>query len=641
MTSSSTESPDLGSGEPAGRRRGRRHRQRQRRGRGGDTTSSGVTGGLMLGDDGGRRRGRGRSGRGGRGGLGALGNLGRRHDDGPPTFGGGRLDFAPRPMRFVEERDDAGPSMFAKPRRRIDIGAILAGLFGLGTLLFVGSLIYRGTRVEVDVTGIEDGGAVTSEQAAELVVALDVGSGDRAGSATLTFDGEVVEEPEVEGEVITWRSPGPLEEGDHELRLEVPRPVLGAVERRWEFAVDGTAPELELTPVGGRVALDQATTVAGTAEPGSTVTADGREADVDGEGRFTLDFARPPAGPIDVVATDRAGNTTTTPFVVPVAYPATRAVQMTAASWESRPLRDGIFQMLAEGRIDTVVVDLKDQEGVVGYDTTVARAREVGAVTTYYDLEDLVASVEARGGRVVGRISTFRDPILARAAWGAGQGDQVVQTPDGRPYEEPGIFTNFAHPAVRQYNLDIALDAVSRGVDDILWDDVRKPGSAEDTMLVPGLTGSPADALTGFLAEAHAQLRRRGAFQGVALEGIAATDGALVGQDTARMSRNADWIMPTVHPAYWSDGSFGVGDPARQPYDLVLRAVERYKQLATGSGTTIVPNLQDFNAGGVSYGDPEVRAQIDAALAGGLDKWVLWDPAVTYSAGALPPAPAG
>jgi hypothetical protein len=314
---------------------------------------------------------------------------------------------------------------------------------------------------------------------------------------------------------------------------------------------------------------------------------------------------------------------------------------MTAASWDSRPLRDGIFQLLDEGRIDTVVVDLKDQDGVVGYDTQVARAREVGAVTTYYDLEDLVASIEARGGRVVGRISAFRDPILAQAAWGAGQGGQVVQTPDGRPYEEPGVFTNFADPAVRQYNLDIALDAVSRGVDDILWDDVRKPGSAEDTMLVPGLIGSPTDALTGFLAEAHAQLRRRGAFQGVALEGIAATDGALVGQDAARLSRNADYIMPTIHPGYWSDGSFGVGDPATQPYDLVFRVIERYQALTAGSGTTIIPNLQDFSAGGVSYGEGEVRAEIDAARTRNVGGYVLWDPSVTYTGAALTPAPPG
>ena len=80
--------------------------------------------------------------------------------------------------------------------------------------------------------------------------------------------------------------------------------------------------------------------------------------------------------------------------------------------------------------------------------------------------------------------------------------------PDARrpAYEEPGEFTNFASPAVRQYNLDIALDAVNRGVDDILWDDARKPGGEPESMLVPGMNGSPEDAIVAFLAESHTDL---------------------------------------------------------------------------------------------------------------------------------------
>jgi hypothetical protein len=39
----------------------------------------------------------------------------------------------------------------------------------------------------------------------------------------------------------------------------------------------------------------------------------------------------------------------------------------------------------------------------------------------------------------------------------------------------------------------------------------------------------------------------------------------------------------------------------------------------------------------VSYGDAEVRAQIDAARALGVERFILWDPSVSYSAGALAP----
>jgi hypothetical protein len=55
-----------------------------------------------------------------------------------------------------------------------------------------------------------------------------------------------------------------------------------------------------------------------------------------------------------------------------------------------------------------------------------------------------------------------------------------------------------------------------------------------------------------------------------------------------------------------------------------------------GTGARIVPWLQDFSLG-VAYGVNEVRAQIDAAKAERIDEFLLWDPAVTYTADALRP----
>jgi hypothetical protein len=582
-----------------------------------------------------------RSRRGASGGLDGTGggrvSRRRRREEARTAIGGGRLDFGPRPMAF-ESRSGDEPTIFAprKRRLRLDIGAILAGAFGIGTLVFVGSIIYRTTRVEVEAHGIADGASLNANAAEHLAITMDVGGKDRAAGATVTFDGKRVKEPKVDGSVVVWRPDGDLKEGDHKLELSVSRPVLGDATFTWDFTVDTTAPEVDVAPVAEPVGIDQGGSIEGTTEPGSTLSADGRDLEVDDKGRFRLDFSRPPAGSVSFRATDRARNVTSVDVIVPVSYPAARAVHMTAASWDSTPLRDGVLRLLDERRIDTVVIDLKDQDGVVGYDTTVTRAREIGAVTTYYDLEDVVGAVEAHGGRVVGRISAFRDPILAQAAWNAGLGDQVIQTTDGRPYE--GEFTNFASAAVRRYNLDIALDAVNRGVDDILWDDARKPGGDIESMLVPGLSGSPEDALVAFLAEAHTELRRRGAFQGVATSGIAVTDGSRVAQDVARLARNADYLVPTIHPAYWNGGEFGVPNPPTQPYDLVFRVLERYQQLAEGTGTAIVPSLQDFTAAGVGYGDAEVRAELDAARARGAAGFLLWDPSVTYHGGALDPA---
>jgi hypothetical protein len=64
--------------------------------------------------------------------------------------------------------------------------------------------------------------------------------------------------------------------------------------------------------------------------------------------------------------------------------------------------------------------------------------------------------------------------------------------------------------------------------------------------------------------------------------------------------------------------------------------VARYQQVIAGTGATLVPWLQDFDVG-VDYGDAEVRAQIDALRALGVDRFLLWSPSVRYSVGAVDP----
>jgi hypothetical protein len=547
----------------------------------------------------------------------------------------GRLEFEP-PTLNLEDRRSEGPSMFRQRKRYVEAGTVFAALVALGTMALVGFLVYRGTRVHLTQTGITDEDVITTQEAAQMQVTIVFADAEAAAEATLSYDGEVVEAP-VQDDTMFWIPPAPPVEGAHELSLAVPRALLDDAQFHWDFTVDGTAPSLEVPSAVEPVAMDDEADVSGVVEAGATLTADDDPVRLGDDGSFTLHYDRPPAGPINLEAVDEAGNVTTASVVVPVTYPGLRGVHVTAAAWGNQQLRDGILAMIDEQRIDTVQLDLKDDSGVVGFDTNVARAAEIGAMVRNYDLDTAITTLKNRGVRVVGRIVTFRDPKLAAAAWAEGQGDQVIQTPRGDPYDVSGMYTNPASAAVRGYNLDIALDAVSRGVDDILWSDTRLPTGDLESIVIPGLTGTPSDAVTRFLAEAHNELRQRGAYQGVTVEGEAAERGDLVGQDVTRIARNADYVAPEIYPGYWGNGRYGVADPRHQPADLVRGVLARYQEVTAGSGTVLVPWLQDFAVGGVDYGDAEVRAQIEAARGLGVDRFLLWSPAVRYSAGGVDP----
>ena len=550
---------------------------------------------------------------------------------------GGSLGFGPRSLHL--ERDDRRPDRPTRFRRlrRLDFGAVFAWVLGLGTIVLVLALAYKGTRVHIDQAGLDDGSALNALSVAAVDVRITFKSAEDAEGSDLSFDGEAVEEPAIEGKVMSWKPPADLEEGDHTLSLEVPRALLSDAKFDWRFTLDTTPPAIVAPPVVDAVDIDQPAEVAGKVEEGATLRVGGRRADVADDGAFSVSFDRPPAGAVVFEAVDAAGNRATTSVVVPVTYPDVRSVHVTAAAWSEPGLRNRIIQLIDEKRIDAVQLDLKDEDGVVGFDTDVPLAHQIGAVTEFYDLDQAVATITGHGARVVGRVAAFRDPKLAQAAWAAGRHEQVIQAPGGGPYNEPGQFTNFADPEVQRYNLDIALDAVERGVHDIVWDEVRRPGDTPTNVVVPGVRGSAADALVGFLAGAHTELRRRGAYQGVGVLGLSVDRGDLVDQDVARMARHADYVVPTIHPAYWGNGEFGVANPARQPADLVSRVIGRFGEVAKDSGARFVPSLQDFSARGIGYGEAEVRAEVTSARGAGAVGFVLWDPSVTYTATALDP----
>lgn len=543
----------------------------------------------------------------------------------------GAIAFGPTTLD-LEREEDRRPEHEA-PRRRLHLGAVIAWAMGLGLLALVALLAHRATRVELTQTDLQDGAALNAEDLEGLEVRIELASEDATSSAALYFQDEEVEEPEVDGNVIVWRPEEKLEEGNYTLELAVPRMLLPPAEFVWRFEVDTTAPAIDIPSVLDPVPLGDAVTVEGTIETGAELEAGPAAVTVDDDGNATVEFAHPPAGPVTLEAIDRAGNRTASELIVPVAYPETRSVQMSAAAWAEPRLREPVLRMAEEGRLDAVVLELKDNTGAVGFNTSVEQARQLGARRPHFNLADAVEALHKRDVRVIGRVTAFLDPVLAGNAWGSDGRDQVLQRPGGQPYDSSPRYTNFAHPAVQQYNLDIALDAVDRGVDEIIWVGVRHFGGGD--AVVPALDGAAGDALAGFLAKAHVELRRRGAYQGVYSPGRATTEPEAIGQDVAQLARHADYVMPEIHPAYWNARSLDVASPVAQPGEFMAELLKRFGELTQPSGTALMPSMQD---GAVGYGVPQVRAQIAGAQSVGVNAFVLSSPNFTFSAGALEPS---
>ena len=528
---------------------------------------------------------------------------------------------------------DRAVASAAGPRRRRP-GRLIVAILLVAATVGVGFVALGALRVtEITISGVSADAMLRPAQLEGTVLEFTVSGGDIT-SAQMLLDGQRVSGVQRYDDRIVWPVP-PLTEGTHVVTLDVDRRFFGTARAAVSFTVDGTPPVVDLPRVFDPVVLGEPVVLAGDVEPGVSLQIGDQRLDT-ATGSFSLTLPSPPGGPVPVIATDAAGNSTEFDVIVPIGYPHTTGVHVTAAAWDHDGLRSDVIELIEQGRINAVQLDLKDEDGRIGHRTDVRLAQLTGASREMYDLRDAVDELHGMGVRVIGRIVAFNDPTLTRYAVANGNLDWVVQTPDGRPLAKYGGFTNFNHPIVRQYNLEIAAEAAAAGIDDILWDYMRRPEGNLSSMSIPGWDGGdPSPVIVSFLAEAGSMLREAQVFHGVSVFGIAADRGEWVAQDIGAMSDHVDYVAPMVYPSHWGRGEYGVAHPEAQPYDITKASLAQFQQVLAGTNTAVVPWLQDFSMR-VNYGPTEVRAQIDAAADLGITDWLLWDPKVTYTNEGLP-----
>ena len=467
--------------------------------------------------------------------------------------------------------------------------------------------------------------AITAEEGADL------------SELEVRLDGNPVHTHQADGRLIL--DIPSFAEGKHELTATSRSglPFLDDMSRT--FTVDTTAPKLRLLPAQP-TGPGAPVTVRGRVEDAGQVKVSiaGAPVSVGSDGTFSRRLEKPPAH-VEVAATDAAGNVTRAHVNAVAPYPLTRAAHLTAIGWSSSEVRNPVLQLVKDKKLNAVELDVKDENGEVGYDSSVPLAREIGAVKNRYDAHKVIDTLHRMGARVIGRIVAFRDPILAQASHRQGKDDRLVQAPDGSPYDGGHYgtlsFTNFADPEVRQYNIALATEAAKLGFDDILYDYVRRPDGKLSTLRFPGLGDqTPEKSIAEFVADTQRRIQPEGKYLGVSVFGIAATRPTEIAQDIPAMAQHADYIAPMVYPSHWAAGEYGVESPNASPYEIVKRSLADFAKQVKGTRATIVPWLQDFSLG-VQYGPTEVADQIRAAAGDGMNSFLLWNAGATYQGTAL------
>jgi len=268
----------------------------------------------------------------------------------------------------------------------------------------------------------------------------------------------------------------------------------------------------------------------------------------------------------------------------------------------------GVLAEAKKGRINAVVINVKNMHGEVTYASGVPLAQEIGAAVGRIDPRVLIERLHAAGIYVIARQVLFYDPKLAAHL---GLPDPWVRPDD---------------PRAVAYNLAIASEVASLGFDELQFDYIRfpdgeglGPGYAERYTAVNRFLDVVRDALAGRITTSADLFGR-------VMWNWNRKKIDPIGQSLEEIAARVDFVSPMLYPSHYNDPMYK-DDPYRVVKEALAAGMSRVS-------TPIRPFLQAFDRDVPPRMSLEeyIRAQIKAAQESGADGYLFWNPSCDYTA---------
>ncbi|MDD5265048.1 MAG: putative glycoside hydrolase [Candidatus Bipolaricaulis sp.] len=283
-------------------------------------------------------------------------------------------------------------------------------------------------------------------------------------------------------------------------------------------------------------------------------------------------------------------------------------VYLTAYGLLREDILRGVLEARKAGKIDTLVINVKDNHGDVSYASNVPLVKALGASTGLLDFKKLIPILRGQGFYLIARQVVFNDPILAKH----------LGYPNG--------WVPAADPTAIAYNLSIAQEVATLGFDELQFDYIRY---ADGGGLASGYEARYA-AIDSFLTKVEESVGSKIALS-VDLFGRVMWDWNVrrtdpIGQSLEDMSAHVDYVSPMLYPSHYTEQKYKDG-----PYLVVKDAMVSGKKRTS---TAVRPFLQVFDMAipaGMTI-DAYIAAEIRAAKDYGADGYLFWEPSNDYRA---------
>ncbi len=290
--------------------------------------------------------------------------------------------------------------------------------------------------------------------------------------------------------------------------------------------------------------------------------------------------------------------------------------------------------------INAFVLDLKEGYGV-GFNSKNPLATEAGQVKSLYNLTSVVDRCHENDIWVIGRIVCFKDSGLLYS-----HPDYYIKDENGNTLkfvnEKNSVFMSPYNMDTWDYYIDLAIEAIEMGVDEIQFDYVRFPAGATATGVSPYFgpaetTPTKAEAINRFLQTARRRIQDT---YGVpvsadifAIVMTNAPDRLIVGQDWPTVGlTGVDNLCPMIYPDHYGREFYLNGKlyapPKDYPYEIVYNSLVVAKQQTAEGYSVIRPYLAAY-----TYGYDDINRQISGAQDAGCNEFILWNVNAKYPDG--------
>lgn len=313
-----------------------------------------------------------------------------------------------------------------------------------------------------------------------------------------------------------------------------------------------------------------------------------------------------------------------------------RAIYMSSWIGSNKRMRSSLIKFIEESRINAIVLDIKDYSGLIAFDLDNKLIDEYGTDgNRISDINNLIKELHDRDIYIIGRVTVFQDPLLAKAkpefAFKRKDNGMVWKDKKGLAFIDPQKKDAWEYYAV------IAEESYELGFDEINFDYIRYPSDGNIANLNYAMNGkTKLEVMKSFYVFLDERLRTQEIPISADLFGFTASrDNGLseIGQKLTDALPYFDAIAPMVYPSHYPNNYLRLGNPAEHPYEIVFHEMDlaRKKAIALGLPETSLRTwIQDFDLG-AQYNFKEVQDQIRASYDADVSSYMVWDPNNRYT----------